>query len=90
MNATKLKEIQSATKFITDLKASGIPASAISTNNWNDSPNTIVYVTIPYGSKNNSGKWKSWKNRFGATATKSAILENKNVVKIKTNVRVKI
>ena len=73
MNSTKLKEMQSATKFITDLKNNGIPASAIATNAWNSSPNTIVYVTIPYGSKNNGGKHKSWKNRFGATATKSAI-----------------
>lgn len=64
---------KSAIKFISDLQKKGISLSAIDVNDWNSSPNTIVGITIPYGSKNNGGKTKSWKNRFGETSVKSAV-----------------
>ncbi len=64
---------KSALKFITDLQSKGIPLSAIDRNDWSSSPNTIVYVTIPYGSKKNGGKSKNWRNRFGESTLKSAI-----------------
>lgn len=59
--------------FIEKIKKAGIPVSAIFTNDWSSSPNTIVYVAIPYGSKKNGGKSKEWKNRFGDTSVKSAL-----------------
>ena len=80
MQESTLKQIQnaghaykSAIKFVEDLIKNGIPLSAIMTNDWSSSPNTIVVVTIPYGSKKNAGKSKSWKNRFGDSNLKSAL-----------------
>ena len=67
MQESTLKRIQnagyhykSAIKFVEDLIKKGIPLSAIMTNDLSSSPNTIVVVTIPYGSKKNGGKSKSW------------------------------
>ncbi len=80
MKAETLKKIQnagfnykSALKFIDDLQRKGIPLSAIDVNDLSASPNTIVYVTIPYGSAKNGGKCKNWKNRFGDSTLKSAV-----------------
>lgn len=80
MQESTLKQIQnagfpykSAIKFIDDLIKKGVPLSAIMTNDWSSSPNTIVGITIPYGSKKNGGKSKSWKNRFGDSTLKSAV-----------------
>lgn len=80
MQESTFKQVQKAgyhykpaIKFIEDLKTKGIPLSAIATNDWTSSPNTIVTITIPYGSKKNGGKSKSWKNRFGDSTLKSAI-----------------
>jgi len=72
----KIKTIYKGTsvfKFISQIKNKGIPLSSINVNDWSSSPNTIVYVTIPYGSNKNSGKTKKWKNRFGETTIKSAM-----------------
>ena len=80
MKAETLKKIKnagfkykSALKFVDDLQSKGIPLTAIDVNDWNSSPNTIVYITIPYGSAKNGGKGKNWKNRFGDSALKSAV-----------------
>ncbi len=64
---------KSAIKFIDDMQKKGIPLSAIDRNDWSSSPATMVTVTIPYGSKKNGGKSKTWKNRFGDASLKSAI-----------------
>lgn len=64
---------KSALKFIADMLDKGIPLSAIDVNDWTSSPSTIVGVTIPYGSPKNGGKSKTWKNKFGAAALKSAV-----------------
>jgi len=72
----KLKKESSKTRgfwFVDKLKKAGIPLSALATNDWGSSPNTMVYITIPYGSKKNGGKTKIWKNRFGDTSVKSAL-----------------
>ena len=69
----KEPEFKTAIKFIKDLVKKGIPLSAITTNDWNSSPNTRVYVTIPYGSKKMGGKSKDWKNQFGERALKTAL-----------------
>ena len=72
MKAETLKEMkksgyyyQPALRFIEDMVKKGIPLSAIDTNDWHSSPNTIVYLTIPYGRTKKGGKSKQWKNRFG-------------------------
>ena len=67
------KEFKSAVDFIYGMVSKGIPLSAIDTNDWNSSPSTIVYLTIPYGSKKKGGKHKAWRNRFGESTLKSAV-----------------
>lgn len=61
-----------AVAFIEKLKENGVSLSSIDVNDWNNSPNTIVYVSIPYGKKN-GGFSKVFKNRFGPTSLKSAL-----------------
>jgi hypothetical protein len=63
----------SAEKFISAMLAAGIPHSAIGRNDWDDCPNVRVFLTIPYGSKRNGGKYKGWKNKFGARALNTAL-----------------
>jgi hypothetical protein len=69
----KENKVPNAVKFIKDINKKGIPVSAIDKNDWSSSPNTIVYITIPYGSKKNSGKNKKFKNSFGDRAVSSAL-----------------
>jgi len=63
----------SAEKFISAMLDNGIPHSAIGRNDWDSSPNIRVFLTIPYGSKRNGGKYKGWKNQFGARALNTAL-----------------
>lgn len=64
---------KSAIKFIDNLISFNIPLSAINVNDWDLCFNVYVYITIPYGSKKNSGKTKSFKNRFGNSSLKAGI-----------------
>jgi hypothetical protein len=57
-----------AYKFIEDLTASGVPRSAIGTNDFEGCGFARVYITIPYGSKRNGGKWKRYTTKFGKRA----------------------
>jgi hypothetical protein len=63
----------SAEKFISAMLGNGIPHSAIGRNDWDSSPHVMVYLTIPYGSKRNGGKYKSFRNKFGARALNTAL-----------------
>ena len=67
------KQFKSAIEFIKALSSAGVDKSAISTNDWDGSPSTNVYITIPYGSKRNGGKTKVFKNKFGNRALKNAL-----------------
>jgi hypothetical protein len=63
----------SAEKFISAMIKIGICESAIGRNDWDSSPHIMVYLTIPYGSKRNGGRYKKWKNKFGARALNTAL-----------------
>jgi hypothetical protein len=64
---------EAAYKFIEDLTASGVPRSAIGTNDFEACGFARVYITIPYGSKRNGGKWKRYTTKFGKRALSYAL-----------------
>jgi hypothetical protein len=57
-----------AYKFIEDLTASGVPRAVIGTNDFEACGFACVYITIPYGSERNGGKWKRYTTKFGKRA----------------------